>query len=91
MPRVAIDNNRVALRIRPGDKATIMRAVALEKTDMTDFILRTTLREAQAVIARAEKLKLSARDSRRVLQLLEKPPAPNARLLAAARALPGRK
>jgi uncharacterized protein (DUF1778 family) len=58
---------------------------------MTDFILRTTLREAHAVIAQAEKIKLTARDSRRVLQLLEKPPAPNARLLAAARALPERK
>ena len=32
MPRAAVtDNNRVALRIRPADKAVIMRAVALRK------------------------------------------------------------
>jgi uncharacterized protein (DUF1778 family) len=31
---------------------------------------------------------LSERDSLRVLDLLENPPAPNAKLLAAARALP---
>ena len=40
MPRPALeDHNRVALRIRPQDKATLLRAVALEKTDMTEFIL----------------------------------------------------
>lgn len=89
MPRPAINNNsRVALRIRPADKALIMRAVALAQTDMTDFILRTALREAQLVIEEHERVKLSQRDSQRVLDLLENPPAPNAKLRKAARALP---
>jgi len=45
MPRAAVDgNNRVALRVRPADKAVIMRAAALAQTDMTTFILRTVLR-----------------------------------------------
>lgn len=88
MARTAIENNsRVALRIQPADKATLLRAVELEKTDMTEFILRTALREARAVIEHAETVKLSQRDSRRVLELLEHPPAPNARLRAAARSL----
>lgn len=88
MPRAAInDNSRVALRIRTADKALIMRAVALAQTDMTDFILRTALREAQLVIEEHERVKLSQRDSRRVLDLLENPPAPNAKLRKAARAL----
>jgi uncharacterized protein (DUF1778 family) len=38
--------------------------------------------------AEADHTKLSARDSLRVLDLLENPPKPNARLLAAAKALP---
>ena len=89
MPRVAIENNsRVALRIRPSDKARIMRAVALENTDLTDFILRNALLAADAIIEQAEHVMLSERDSVRVLELLENPPAPNARLIAAARALP---
>ncbi len=89
MPRVAVkDNSRVALRIRPADKAVIMRAVALEQTDMTDFILRTALRAARSVIDEHERLKLSRRDSRTVLDLLENPPAPNAKLRKAARAMP---
>jgi uncharacterized protein (DUF1778 family) len=91
MPRPALDNNsRVALRVRPADKAVIMRAVALAQTDMTTFILRTAMREAQAVIEEHERLKLTERDSRLVMELLENPPAPNAKLRKAARALPER-
>jgi uncharacterized protein (DUF1778 family) len=48
------------------------------------------LRAAKAVIAEADRVRLSARDSLRVLDLLENPPKPNARLLAAAKALPRR-
>ena len=89
MPRVAVrDNRRLALRIDPRDKATLLRAVALTQTDMTDFILRTALREAEAVIEKSERLKLSVRDSRKVLELLENPPPPNAKLMKAAQALP---
>lgn len=89
MPRTAVENNsRMALRIRPTDKAKLMRASALEHTDLTDFILRNVLRAADAVIEQAERVVLSQRDSLRVLELLEHPPVPNARLIAAARALP---
>ena len=91
VPRKAVDdNNRVALRVRPADKAVIMRAVALEQTDMTTFILRTALREAQLVIEEHERVKLTQRDSLRVMELLENPPAPNARLRKSARAMPER-
>ncbi len=91
MPRPAVDDNqRVALRVRPADKAVIMRAVALAHTDMTTFILRTALREARSVIEEHERVKLTKRDSRLVLELLENPPAPNAKLRKAARALPER-
>ena len=89
MPRSAAnENNRLALRIRPADKAVILRAVALKGTDMTEFILRTALREAQAVIEEHEQVKLSRRDSLRVLEVLENPPSPNAKLRKAARAMP---
>lgn len=91
MPRPAVnENSRVALRVRPADKALIMRAVALAGTDMTGFILRTAIKAAQAVIDEHELVKLTPRDSQRVLELLEHPPAPNAKLRKAARALPER-
>ena len=89
MPRTAIqDNSRISLRIRPDDKALLMRAVAYEHTDLTDFVLRNAMQAARAVIAQAERVLLSERDSLRVLNVLEDPPRPNAKLLAAAKALP---
>ena len=92
MPRAIVEaNSRVALRVRAGDKATLMRAIALEHTDMTDFILRHALDAARKVIDRAERVELSERDSLRVLDALENPPAPNAHLLAAARRMPRHK
>lgn len=89
MPRVALeDNSRMSLRIRPEDKALLMRAVAYAHTDLTDFVLRSTMQAARAVIVEAEQVSLSERDSLRVLDVLENPPAPNAKLLVAAHALP---
>ncbi len=89
MPRTAIeDNSRMSLRIRPADKALLMRAVAYEHTDLTDFVVRNALQAAKAIIAQAEKVSLSERDSQHVLDALENPPHPNAKLLAAAKALP---
>jgi uncharacterized protein (DUF1778 family) len=89
MPRVAVeDNSRLSLRIRPEEKALLLRAVAFEHTDLTDFVVRHALRAASDIIEEAEHLHLSERDSLRVLELLENPPPPNAKLLAAAQALP---
>lgn len=91
MPRPAIDdNNRLALRLTAAEKAVIMRAVTLSRTDMTSFILRTVLQEARAVIDEHERVKLSKRDSLLVMDLLENPPPANAKLRKAARAMPGR-
>ncbi len=89
LPRTAVDDHqRMNLRVRPEQKAILMRAAALRNTDLTDFVLQHALREATAVIEASDRLDLSARDSQRVLDLLENPPAPNAKMLAAAAALP---
>jgi uncharacterized protein (DUF1778 family) len=89
LPRAAVDNNqRMNLRVRPEQKATLMRAAALRHTDLTDFVLQPALREAKAVIEESERIVLSERDSRLVLDLLENPPAPNAKLRAAIAAMP---
>ena len=89
MPRLAVETSqRMNLRLKPEQKATLMRAAALRNTDLTDFVLQNAMREARAVIDHADRLVLSERDSLRVLALLDDPPAPNARLLAAAKGLP---
>lgn len=89
MPQILIkDNSRVSLRIPAKEKAVLVRAVALQNTSLTDFVIRHAVAAAQTVIDRAERVKLSERDSLRVLELLEDPPPPNAKLMKAAYALP---
>ncbi len=86
MPREHVENGRVELRLKPEDKAVLARAAALERLDLTSFILRAALPRAQTVISEAETLRLSERESLRVLDLLENPPEPTARLVRAAKA-----
>jgi uncharacterized protein (DUF1778 family) len=89
MPRLLADNSRIELRVHPEEKAALARAAAFERTDLASFVLRTVLPAARTVIERAERLELSERDSLKVPDLLENPPAPNARLRGAAKALRG--
>jgi uncharacterized protein (DUF1778 family) len=79
------------LRIRAEEKALLLRAAALDHTDLTDFVVGHALLAAKAIIAEADEGQLSGRDSLRVLELLENPPALNGKLLAAARTLPKRR
>lgn len=90
MPRTAVeDNSRMSFRINSDDKALLLRATSYSRSrDLTDFVLSNAIKAARDVIAQAESIKLSERDSLRVLDALENPPAPNAKLLAAAAALP---
>ena len=89
MPRVALeDNSRFAMRIPQAEKARLMRAASIEQTDLKDFMLRNALLAADVVIEHAQHVVLSERDTRLWLELLDNPPEPNARMLAAAKALP---
>ncbi len=76
---------RIELRTTPEEKRLLARAAAQERLDMTSFIMRSALPAAQEVLDRAERIVLSARDSKRVLDLLENPPAPTGVLLEAVR------
>ncbi|HEX7931686.1 MAG TPA: DUF1778 domain-containing protein [Paraburkholderia sp.] len=89
MPRIAVDDNqRMNLRVPSEAKSRLTRAANLNHVDLTSFVMQAALREADAVIAAAEQIKLSQESYRRVLMLLEDPPEPNGKLLAAAKAIP---
>lgn len=89
MARIALDDtNRMNLRVKPEVKARLMRAAALRHTDLTSFVTQSALREANAIIAEADVMKVSERDFARIVELLDNPPKPNAKLRAAAAALP---
>ncbi|MDR3435488.1 DUF1778 domain-containing protein [Telmatospirillum sp.] len=74
----------------PAEKARLMRAAALERTSLKDFVLRNALLAAEAVIEKAERTSLDEEQTRFILELLDNPPKPNAKLQAAARALAAR-
>lgn len=87
MPRIAVDdNNRMSLRIPSSEKAVLLRAAAIRRTGLTEFVRHHSLQAAMHVIQESEHIQLSERDSLKVLALLENPPAPNSRLIAAAKA-----
>lgn len=92
MPRAAAENtSRFPMQIPPADKARLMRAAALERTSLKDFVLRNALQAAETVIERAERVTLDEEQTRFMLNLLDNPPAPNAKLRKAARSLAARR
>ena len=86
MPRSAsARDERIELRTTREEKRLLLAAADQERLDLTAFVMRAALPAARAVIDRVERIALSARDTRRALDLLENPPKPTARLLEAAR------
>jgi uncharacterized protein (DUF1778 family) len=71
MPRLAVeDNSRMSLRIPAEEKAILLRAAALRRTDLTDFVRQHSLNAAKAVIQDAEHLELSGNTRLTVLPLV---------------------
>jgi len=85
MARAETRSNRIELRTTHEEKRLIAEAAAREQLDVTRFIMRNVLPVAREVVRRSERIVLSERDSKRVLELLEKPPKPAEALIAAAR------
>lgn len=81
----ATRDDRIELRASREEKRVLVAAAAYERLDLTTFVLRAALPAAEEVVARHERIVLSARDSARFLELLEHPPKPTPALRAAAR------
>ena len=82
----AARSDRIELRATPEEKALLVRAAAHERLDLTAFVMRAALPAAEQVVKGADRIALSERDTRHVLDLLENPPAPSKALLKAAHA-----
>ena len=76
---------RIELRATRDEKRLLAAAAAEERLDVTSFVLRAALPAAREVMSRADRIVLSARDTDRVLALLENPPEPAPALVEAAR------
>ena len=74
---------RIGARVPRDVYDTLNKAAELMGATVTQFLVQSALKEARSVIEREQTIRLSVRDSERLLDLLVKPAKPNARLKAA--------
>ena len=74
---------RIGARVPQEVYETLCRAAELTGATVNQFLVQSALKEAQAVIEREDVIRLSPRDWNWLLELMENPPKPNARLKAA--------
>lgn len=71
---------RITARVSDRVRDTLEQAAELSGATVNQFVVQTAFLEAQRVIERESVIRLSQKDSRRVLDLLDNPPKPNKRL-----------
>lgn len=79
-------NAVVNLRAPQAWRTLVDRAAALQDKTRTDFILEATRRQAEDVLLDQRFFELDAKRYRAFLDLLDNPPAPDARLVELMRA-----
>ncbi len=83
MSAVVEKKSRLVTRIPSGLRKTIQAAADLEGASLNHFVVQAAHRQAQEILERETIIRLNREQTRRVFELLEKPPKPNAPLLAA--------
>ena len=83
MGTVITKQDRIGARVPHDVYETLCRAAELTGATVNQFLVQAALKEAQTVIEREEVIRLSPRDWNWLLDLMENPPTPNAKLTAA--------
>ena len=83
MATVISKQDRIGARVPHDVYETLCKAAKLSGATINQFLVQSALKEAQAVIEREQLIRLSVRDWNWMLDLLENPSKPNARLKAA--------
>jgi len=81
--RRSVKRGRLAARITEEQKVLLQRAADLQGRSLSDFVIESAQRVAEAVIREREVITLSTEDSRAFAEAMLNPPAPNERLRAA--------
>lgn len=76
-----VRNETINLRVGRGQKALIDRAAAALGRNRSDFMLEAACREAEAVLLDRRYFTLPEEQFKRFMAMLDKPPAPNPRLV----------
>jgi uncharacterized protein (DUF1778 family) len=80
---------RITARVSDTVRVTLAQAAELLGATVNQFVVQTAYQEAQRVIERESVIRLSQRDARKVLSLLDSPTKPNKRLKDAVRVFKG--
>jgi uncharacterized protein (DUF1778 family) len=80
---------RITARVSDNVRDTLEQAAELLGATVNQFVVQTAYQEAQRVIERETIIRLSQKDARTVLSLLDRPPKPNKRLKDAVKAFKG--
>lgn len=83
MDNATAKQDRIGARVPREVYETLCRAAELSGATVNQFLVQAALKEAQAVIEREDVIRLSPRDWNWLLDLMENPPRPNAKLKAA--------
>jgi len=77
---------RITARVSDSVRVTLEQAAELLGATVNQFVVQTAYQEAQRVIERESVIRLSQKDARKILSLLDHPPKPNKRLKEAVKA-----
>ena len=80
---------RITARVSDKVRVTLEQAAELLGATVNQFVVQTAYEEAQRVIERESVIRLSQKDARKVLSLLDNPPKPNKRLKDAVKQFKG--
>ena len=80
---------RITARVSDTVRVTLEQAAELLGATVNQFVVQTAYQEAQRVIERESVIRLSQKDARKVLSLLDNSPKPNKRLKDAVRVFKG--
>jgi uncharacterized protein (DUF1778 family) len=80
---------RITARVSDKVRVTLEQAAELLGATVNQFVVQAAYEEAQHVIERESVIRLSQRDARAVLSLLDNPPKPNKRLADAVKQFKG--
>jgi len=73
--------DRIDLRVTREQKDVLARAAVLSGVSMSSFLVANAISEARKVVAKSERIVLSARDRDLFYSILKNPPKPNKNLV----------
>ncbi|MCK6553549.1 DUF1778 domain-containing protein [Candidatus Binatia bacterium] len=80
---MAEKKSRLVARIPSRIRSTIQAAADLEGASINRFVVQAAHRQAQEILERETIIRLNREQTKRIFELLDTPPRPNAALVAA--------